>query len=321
MLALIRRQSYLILLFLVWGALLVFVGIPELLSVIDREWNVSFTMLFASFIAGATSLGGGAVAFPVLTKVLEVPPHDAMLFSIAIQSIGMTAASFLIISKNIKVHYQLIPTTFAGCIVGFTGSYFLFRPILSPTSIKLMFTLFSILIAVCLLIKIFKSKSETRTFRRIKIKRSNLFFTGVLGGLITSFIGTGADFIFFTYLAFIPSYNIKSSTASSVVLMALTSVYASFLIFFTTDAFTSDIQMMWLAAIPVVIIGAPLGAYFCKKVDEKVTVGIVFFLVLVESTSTFLLVPISGNTFMLMLMATVISILLLLKYKPNQRQN
>jgi hypothetical protein len=48
---------------------------------------------FGSMIAGGTSLGGGAVAFPVFTKVLHITPYDAKVFSLAIQSVGMSAAS------------------------------------------------------------------------------------------------------------------------------------------------------------------------------------------------------------------------------------
>ena len=33
----------------------------------ENNWFMSVTMIFASFIAGATSEGGGAVAFPIMT--------------------------------------------------------------------------------------------------------------------------------------------------------------------------------------------------------------------------------------------------------------
>ena len=321
MLALIRKKSFILLLISTWIVLLLSVGVSELINVFEQEWDISLTMLFASFVAGATSLGGGAVAFPVLTKLLEVTPHNAMLFSIAIQSIGMTAASILIFSKNIKAHYQLIPVTFLGSIIGFSFSYFFLRPVLAPSSVKYMFTMFSILVAISLLIKVSNKVSENRLSNQHEIKKSYLLSTGVIGGLITSFIGTGADFVFFTLLSFIYSYDIKSSTASSVILMALTSIYASVLIFVTTDVYTTDIQLMWLAAIPVVILGAPLGAYFCKKVDEKITVCIVFVLVLAESTSTFILVPIVKQTFILMSMAALICMMFIWVVRKNKSLN
>ena len=56
-------------------------------------------MAVGSFIAGSTFLGGGAVAFPALTKFMHITPIDAKTFSLAIQSVGMSAASIYIITR------------------------------------------------------------------------------------------------------------------------------------------------------------------------------------------------------------------------------
>ena len=50
----------------------------------------------ASFVAGSTPHGGGAVAFPVLTKVFGVPAADARTFSLSIQAVGMGTAAVVI---------------------------------------------------------------------------------------------------------------------------------------------------------------------------------------------------------------------------------
>ncbi len=318
MLALMRQSSYILLLLSIWSLILVFVGTSELLQLMSSEWSVSLTMLFASFIAGATSLGGGAVAFPVLTKVLEILPHDAMLFSIAIQSVGMTAASVFIYANKIKVQFSLLPITFLGGIFGFTSCYFIVRPLICPSSIKYMFTVFSVLIVVLLLIQVLKNNESGKENSKTRITTPCLFVTGFIGGLITSFIGTGADFVFFTLLSFVYSRDIKSSTAISVIMMTLISVYASVLLSLTTDVFTPEIRSMWLAAIPVVIIGAPLGAYFCKRVNEKITVGIVFILVLAEAVSTFTLVPIVKQTFIFISMIAIVCLFFVLIFKKNR---
>jgi uncharacterized membrane protein YfcA len=41
---------------------------------------MSVTMAFGSFIAGATSEGGGAVAFPVMTLLFNIAPSIARDF-------------------------------------------------------------------------------------------------------------------------------------------------------------------------------------------------------------------------------------------------
>jgi hypothetical protein len=49
---------------------------------------MTITMLIGSFIGGATSEGGGAVAFPVMTLVLKLAPSVARDFSLMIQCCG-----------------------------------------------------------------------------------------------------------------------------------------------------------------------------------------------------------------------------------------
>ncbi|RJE76142.1 hypothetical protein BGP78_14125 [Pseudoalteromonas sp. MSK9-3] len=67
---------------------------------LTASWKTGLTMLFGSFVAGSTPLGGWAVAFPILTKVLAVPAEDAKVFSLFIQSIGMSFATLFFISKK-----------------------------------------------------------------------------------------------------------------------------------------------------------------------------------------------------------------------------
>jgi hypothetical protein len=49
---------------------------------------MTITMIFGSMVAGATSEGGGAVAFPVMTLVLKIQPTIARDFSLMTQSCG-----------------------------------------------------------------------------------------------------------------------------------------------------------------------------------------------------------------------------------------
>ena len=104
----IRKYSVSIVLALgvwsVWGLY----TYPDSWSVIYHHWQVSVTMIFGSIIAGATSEGGGAIAFPVFTKVLHIPASDAKVFSLAIQSVGMVAASIAILMMRVKVLWSVI---------------------------------------------------------------------------------------------------------------------------------------------------------------------------------------------------------------------
>ena len=52
------------------------------------HYPMTITMIFGSAIGGATSEGGGAVAFPVMTLALKIPPSIARDFSLMVQSCG-----------------------------------------------------------------------------------------------------------------------------------------------------------------------------------------------------------------------------------------
>ncbi|VEU40647.1 unnamed protein product [Pseudo-nitzschia multistriata] len=78
------------------------IGIREdaLVSAVVNYYPMMVAMVLGSMIAGSTPLGGGVVAFPVSVLVLGFSPDQGRDFSLLIQSVGMTAASFLIFYKK-----------------------------------------------------------------------------------------------------------------------------------------------------------------------------------------------------------------------------
>jgi hypothetical protein len=57
-------------------------------SLFPDRYILSLTMVFGAIVGGATSEGGGAIAFPVMTLALGIRPTVARDFSIMIQSCG-----------------------------------------------------------------------------------------------------------------------------------------------------------------------------------------------------------------------------------------
>ena len=90
----------------VWTAWLTSLGSSSAFSHLIANWQISLTMVFGSMVAGGTATGGGAVAFPVFTKLLHIPPHDAKVFCLAIQSVGMSAAALTILVKGLRVDHR-----------------------------------------------------------------------------------------------------------------------------------------------------------------------------------------------------------------------
>ena len=54
-------------------------------SLFPERYILSITMIFGATVAGMTSEGGGAVAFPVMTLALGIAPSVARDFSLMIQ--------------------------------------------------------------------------------------------------------------------------------------------------------------------------------------------------------------------------------------------
>ena len=65
-------------------------------------------MVFGSLVGGGTSEGGGAIAFPVFTKLLHIPAAIARNFSLAIQTVGMGAASLSILYLRIPIERRAL---------------------------------------------------------------------------------------------------------------------------------------------------------------------------------------------------------------------
>jgi hypothetical protein len=57
-------------------------------AIFPTHYIMTITMIFGSMVAGATSEGGGAVAFPVMTLALKIEPSVARDFSLMCQSFG-----------------------------------------------------------------------------------------------------------------------------------------------------------------------------------------------------------------------------------------
>lgn len=77
------------------------IGFGEnLFPTVATYWPIGLAMVIGSMIAGSTPLGGGIVAFPVALLVLGFSSSQGRDASLLIQSVGMTAASYLILYKK-----------------------------------------------------------------------------------------------------------------------------------------------------------------------------------------------------------------------------
>jgi len=248
-------------------------------------------MLFGSFVAGATSEGGGAVAFPVFTKLLNVNPHDAKVFSLAIQSVGMTSASLLIILLRIPVDWSVIRWASLGGIAGIAVSVTVLAPLVSPEITKILFTVIVSSFAITLL-----ALNQGIQLRHQCLPVSGLVEYGLLiifgfiGGIVSGLVGNGIDIITFSLMVLLFRISEKVATPTSVLLMAINAIAGFFLYSFVLDDFNTQVKAYWLAAVPVVVIGAPMGALFCSRLSRQTIARILIGLIAVELISSLMMI-------------------------------
>lgn len=263
---------------------------PAVLS----QWRVTLTMVFGSFVAGATSEGGGAVAFPVFTKVLGIPSAEARIFSLMIQSIGMTMAGLVIWLRRIPVSWPVVQSGLLGGMIGFTlGSVGLAIPDPFP---KWLFTFVTAIFGLFLVWNRWGSPHARRQeLAQLSFRQQlQVIIAGVMGGAVTSTVGVGVDMVVFIYLTLRIGLDEKVSTPTTVVLMGLLSVFG-----FGWHLIAGNIEPQvvnyWLSAVPVVIFGAPLGAWVCSKLKRDQLLGFLLSLIALEVVSTFILLPLTPS--------------------------
>lgn len=249
----------------IWG----YYTYPNGLETIKNEWQVSVTMILGSIIAGATSEGGGAVAFPVFTKILQIAPADAKVFSLAIQSVGMVAASIAIIRMKIPVLWGVIVWVSIGGAVGLVISTAYLTDILAPKMIRMLFTVMAVSLAFTLIRLSFNFRLNHLNMPLLTLREIILLCgAGLVGGMLSGLVGSGIDMICFSVLVLLFRISEKIATPTSVILMAINSVCGVLLHMFIFDGINQQVQNYWLAAVPVVVVGAPLGAFFCSRMKN-----------------------------------------------------
>lgn len=253
-----------------WWLLLVQSGLG-LADIMTSWWPAAVTMIGGAFISGASAEGGGAVAYPVFTLLLKIPPDAARNFSFMIQSVGMVSASALIIGRRIPIELRAVAFPAVGGIAGLILGTYAVVPHMEPVVTKLFF------VSVWLAFGIGLWRLNRNPHRVVVdqlpevLTRADvalLIGTGLVGGLITSLVGNGIDIFTFCVVTLRYGLSEKVATPTSVVLMSMLTVCGAAL----HGAVLTDIgpieTQAWLAAAPVVLFMAPFGAWVASKLHR-----------------------------------------------------
>lgn len=313
---------FLITVFTVWS---VAVTGNALWGMFSDTWPVSLIMVLGSFVAGATAEGGGAVAFPVFTKVLGISAQDAKVFAFMIQSVGMTTAGLFIYLKKIPVLWPVIRVVIVPGIAGLlAGHFFIHLPAPFP---KLFFTFITSIFGVFLMFQRWVMKATPVMSVDLNSRLHMLIFViaGFTGGIISSIIGIGIDITLFIFLTLMFGVHEKRSTPTTVILMGLLSVAGFVLYALQPGAITPELWTFWLSAVPVVVIGAPLGAWACSKIKRDQLLYFLLVLIAVELITTLWLIPLERSSILFIIICSGIAVILfslmMLFRVSNEHQN
>ena len=249
-------------------------------------------MIFGSFIAGSSPEGSAAISYPVYTLLLKIPPANARNFSFAIQSIGMTSASLLILNLKIKVEWNYIKYVTAGGIFGLIFGTYYIVPLISPPMAKLFFV--SLWLSFGLVLWYENRKPKREVFDCItnfaKTDMARLIIMGLIGGMISSIFGTGINIFSFCFMTIYYRINEKVAVPSSVIIMTIETLLGFFLHAGIIKDFQRQSFEMWLVCVPFVAFFAPLGAFVINKVPRKFISTFLYIILFVQFIGAMLVI-------------------------------
>ncbi len=256
-----------------------------------EHWPMSVTMVLGSFVAGSTPAGGASVAFPVFTKALEIESIQAATFGLMIQSVGMSMASLFILSCRIPIYGQVYRWGAAGGSIGVLVGLALLR--IPPPFPKLLFTCLVLSFAIALWATR-RPHFEIRPRPLDGAARKHFVTTGFAGGLLASQTGSGTDMMIFMVMMLAYHLDGRRAIPTSVIIMTTVSLVGTAGLLIFPHRSIGIVWHYWAVCVPVVAVGAPLGAYVISRLLSKYVYSAVILLIGIEVTSTFVVVSMTS---------------------------
>ena len=245
-------------------------------EVVKTHWPIALSMAFGSYVAGSTPMGGGTVGFPILVLLFELPATLGRDFSFAVQSIGMTSASIFILARRQPLAWSMLQGAMGGSLVGTTLGIFFVAPLVPDLWIKLVFAVVWASFGVLHLYRIGEIAGHVgmTEFDERWDFRVGLGVGAMAGATVAASTGVGIDMVLYTVLVLLCRADLKIAIPTSVLIMAFTSLLGVAV----KNLFTGlqpGVFENWLAAAPIVALGAPLGALMVDLIGRKPTLVMV----------------------------------------------
>jgi uncharacterized membrane protein YfcA len=265
--------------YLVW--ILLIVGYRHWVPALEH-WRMALVMILGSLVAGSTPMGGGTVAFPVLVLFFHQSADIGRNFGMAIQALGMTSALIFILCRRTPIQARMLAGSVLGAALGLLLGTFGIAPHLPGSVVKLLFSSVWVSFGILTLAK----NREICSLNRIpELPRAADFVVavsvGLLGGIINSIIGVGIEMVLYTVLVLRYRCDLKAAVPTAVSIGALTSLMGIALHGVLGDI-GKEVYYNWLAAAPIVVLGAPMGAYLVSVIPRIRTLYVVSILCILQ---------------------------------------
>ncbi len=287
---------------------LLIVSLNGLWPVVSGHWPIAVAMAAGSYFAGSTPMGGGTVGFPVLVLLFDLPATLGRNFGLAVQSIGMVSASIFILTARRTLDWALLRPALLGSLIATPLGAAFIAPYASDLLVKLLFAVTWASFGIIHWLKIndiVRPEGSRTPHPRLDLPVG--LAIGLSGGVVASLTGIGIDMMIYTVLVLYYRADLKMAIPTSVLLMAFTS-----LVGISSNAVLGQINPAlyaidpavfhnWLAAAPVVALGAPLGAIIVNYLPRRPTLLIVSSLCLGQFFWTLFKEGVSGWTLLAVL--------------------
>jgi len=246
--------------------------VPGNAALVRAHWPIAVAMLFGSYVAGSTPMGGGTVAFPILVLLYELPATLGRDFSFAIQSVGMTSAAIFILARRQMLAWSMLSGSLLGSLLGLPLGIVFVAPLVPAVWVKMVFAVFWAGFGLVHLTRLDDlSGNAGRSPADDRWEFRSGFVVGLLAAVsIVAVTGVGIDMLLYAVLVLACRVDPKIAIPTSVVAMAFNAVYGIAIKLLVTGV-EPGVYSNWLAAAPVVAVGAPLGAFVVGLIGRRPT--------------------------------------------------
>jgi uncharacterized membrane protein YfcA len=246
------------------------------------HWPIAVAMAAGSYVAGSTPMGGGTIGFPILVLLFDQPASLGRNFSYCVQSIGMSSATVFLLANRSVIAWRFLALCALGSAVSLPLTAVFLVPMVSDTAVKLLFACIWAGFGVMTLYKLRDFVRSHHVPRcRTRLDTALGLAAGLIGGVASGLTGVGIDMILYTLLVLVYRSDLRVAIGTSVMIMAINSLWGV-LISGSMGRLTPDVFHNWLAAAPIVALGAPFGALMMTIISRAKTLFFVSILCVLQ---------------------------------------